>query len=511
MRGWPPRHLTPVPAADVRRGDGADVCEFLATYARITKDSFGGPTGAPLVLRPWQARLVREVYARRADHRRRHRFALIGMARKQGKSALAAGLALYGLLAEGDGAEVYSAAGDRDQAKLVFSAAKRMVELDPELSREVKPYRDTLVVPSTGSVYRALSSEAYTKEGLSPSLVIADEPHAWPSRDLWDVLALAMGARVDPLMLAITTAGVRTDSTGRDSIAYQLWQYGCKVASGEVADPSFFMAWWAAADDAAIDDPAAWAEANPGLGDILDADELASAAAKAKAGGFTESEFRIKRMNAWVASSTAALPTGVFEQLADPAHQLPDAPRWVVFFDGSFNHDCTALVAASIEAEPHLEVVACWERPADDPQWQVPMGEVDAAVAAVCRDREVVELACDPFRWQAKMDEWQASGLPVARYPTTSASRMVPAWAGFYDAALGRRFTHDGDPRLLRHARNTALKVDRLGPRPVKEHRGSPRSIDLLICAVGALDRALWWHQQGDGPSVYEQRGLLYL
>ena len=255
-KGWPPRWLTPVPAADVRRGDGADINSFVAAYARITADSIAGQTGAPLAPRRWQRELIGHTFARTPDGHRRHRIALWGMGRKNGKTSLAAAVALYGLYAEGDGAQILSAAADRDQAKLLHGSAKRMVELDPELSGQSKIARDTIEDLATGSIYRALSSEAYTKEGLSPTLILADELHAWPNREMYDVLALSMGARVDPLMLIVTTAGVRSDTTGQDSIAYKLYQHGKRVATGEVDDPTFFMAWWEPdAADAQIDDP----------------------------------------------------------------------------------------------------------------------------------------------------------------------------------------------------------------------------------------------------------------
>jgi len=454
---------------------------------------------------------VRATFARDpSTGRRLHRTAMWGMGRKTGKTGLVAPIALYGLVLDGAGAEVYSCAADRDQAKLVFGAARRTVELIPELSERLRLYRDAIEDPVTGSVYRALSSEAYTKEGLSPTLVLADELHAWPNRELYDVMALAMGARRDPLMLIVTTAGVRTDITGRDSIAYTLWQYGRRVASGELDDPTFFMAWWAAAEDAPILDPRAWADANPGLGDILDATELASAAKKATVGGFDESEFRIKRLNCWVQSSTAALPAGALERLA-VAQDVARDQALILFFDGSFNHDCTALMAWTVDAKPHGFVVACWERPTDDPQWRVPIDEVDARVRETCRDRNVVELACDPYRWAQLMEQWAAAGLPVVEYPTSSPARMVPAWAKWHDAVLAGGLTHDGDPRFLRHARNTVLKIDRLGPRPVKEHRGSPRSIDLHICGVGGFDRATWHASQPVEGSVYDTRGFLIL
>jgi phage terminase large subunit-like protein len=499
--------VTGVPDRAIRKGDGDDVLAFIEAYGRITKDSIAGPAGEPLGLRPWQERLVRATFARDpVTGRRLHRTAIWGMARKNGKTGLVAPIALYGLLLDGAGAEVYSCAADRDQAKLVFGAAKRTVELVPELAERLRTYRDAIEDPQSGSVYRALSSEAYTKEGLSPTLVLADELHAWPNRELYDVMALAMGARRDPLMLIVTTAGVRTDTTGQESIAYRLWQYGSRVASGEIADPTFFMAWWAADDDAPVLDPVAHKAANPGLGDILDATELVASARKATTGGFSESEFRIKRLNCWVASAVAALPSGRFEALAEPRHIAADEPV-VLFFDGSFNHDCTALLACTPDG--YMETVACWERPIDDPGWRVPISEVDAVVRAVCRDRKVIELACDPFRWAKEMEEWEAAGLPVVKYTTSSPSVMVPAWAKFYDAVIGGTLHHDGDPRLVRHVQNMVLKVDRLGPRPVKEHRGSPRSIDLGICAVGAYDRATWHASQPVTTSVYLERGAV--
>ena len=479
--------MTPVPAADVRRGDGADVCRFVEAYARITADSIAGLTGAPLAPREWQRRLIAQTFARTPDGRRRHRIALWGMGRKNGKTSLAAAVALYGLYAEGDGAQILSAAADRDQAKLLHGAAKRMVELDSELAGQSKVARDTIEDLATGSIYRALSSEAYTKEGLSPTLILADELHAWPNREMYDVLALSMGARVDPLMLIVTTAGVRADATGQDSIAYTLYQHGRRVATGEIDDPTFFMAWWEPTEaDARIDDPRVWAQANPGLGDILDVADIRAAA---QPGRTPESEFRIKRLNQWVTSSQAALPSGAFEARKASRIVAVDEPI-VLFFDGSFNHDCTALLGATVGPTPHLFVVECWERSLDDPHWRVPIGEVDAKVRETCRDRRVLELACDPFRWAKEMEEWATAGLPVLEYATSSPSRMVPGWAKFYDAVLAGKLTHDGDARLVRHIANMTLKIDRLGPRPVKEHRGSPRSIDLGICAVGGYDRA---------------------
>jgi phage terminase large subunit-like protein len=206
--GWPPRILIPVDLADQARGDGSHVARFIETLCTITRDTFSGRTGSHLVLRGWQRLLLDHVFARRPDGRRRHRVALVGEPRKNGKSGLAAGIALEGLF-ECHGAEVYSCAGDREQARIVFGDAKRMVDADPDLSAACKVYRDAIEVVELGSVYRCLSAEAFTKEGLSPTRVVFDELHVQPNDELFNVMALAAGARIDPLLFAITTAGKR--------------------------------------------------------------------------------------------------------------------------------------------------------------------------------------------------------------------------------------------------------------------------------------------------------------
>ena len=197
MRRWPPRWLTKPTPAELKLSEGDLVADTIEAYCRITKDTIAGQVGEPLVLYPWQKQLLKALFAHRVrDDRRRFRTGLVGMPRKNGKSALGAGIALYGLLLDVDGAEVYSAAGDREQARIVFGMTKRMVELDPFLSENIKTYRDVLEVPSTGSIYRCLSAEAYTKEGLSPTMVIFDEVHVQPNDELWNVMQLGSGAQI---------------------------------------------------------------------------------------------------------------------------------------------------------------------------------------------------------------------------------------------------------------------------------------------------------------------------
>jgi phage terminase large subunit-like protein len=465
---------------------------------RVTKDSVAGAAGSEIRLRGWQRQVLAHLLARRPDGRYRHRQALIGVARKNGKSALGAGLGLYGLVFGSDGAEVYSCAGDRDQARIVFGTARRMVELEPELGDVLKLYRDAIEYPATGSVYRVLSAEAYTKEGLNPTLVLFDEVHVQPNRELWDTMSLAMGARPEPLMAGITTAGVRFDSSGQDSLCYSLYEHGRRICSGEVADPSFLMAWWepalAGSDHRA---PETWREANPGFDDLVSAEDFESSVLRTP-----EAEFRIKRCNQWVTGATRWLPAGAWDLLADEGHVIPDAADVVLGFDGSFNGDCTALVAVSVEAEPHIAVVECWERPTDGgDDWRVPIADVEQAIRDACRRWQVLEIACDPFRWARSYQVLEAEGLPVVEFPQSPA-RMTPATTRFYEAVVNSAVTHSGDRRLARHIANAVLRADSRGTRIYKEHRHSRRRIDLAVAAVMALDRAAWHYGTVPEPEL---------
>lgn len=495
----PPRVLTPVTPAQVSAGEGAQVCDFIQSFCTITKDSMGGAAGQPIKLRAWQRNILGMVFAHRSDGRRKHRQALIGLPRKNGKSAIGSSVGLYGLLMSGQGAEVYSCAADKEQARIVFGVARQMVENNPDLGEIINVYRDALEVPSTGSVYKVVSSEAFTKEGLNPSMVLYDELHAAPTDELYNVMSLAMGARRNPLLVAITTAGVRSDRSGGDSVCYRLFQYGEKIASGEVVDDSFFMAWWGANDDDNHRDPLVWAEANPGYDDLIDPEDLTS-----NVGRISENEFRTKRLNQWVSSAVAWLPGGAWDACISPSGERDIAAHGacVLGFDGARTGDATALVAVSVAPRPHVKVLGLWERPKDQPEWRVPRGEVKDAIRAACRTYDVYEIAWDEFLWLDAAEELEAEGLPVVVFPQT-LTRMGPATQRFYELVTTRGITHDGDPRLARHLSNAVIKVDTRGARLSKDAKSSPRKIDLAVAAVMAADRAGWWLTQ-DAPGTFK-------
>jgi phage terminase large subunit-like protein len=484
---WPPQWLTPVDPKAIARGEGELVIDFAEAFGVITKDSIAGKQGTPLVLRDWQKELIRNLYAGDGNDGFQSKLALVGMPRKSGKSAVMSILAAYDLFFGPKGGECYSIAAEKEQARIVFSDTKKTIEANPELLELTKIYRDAIEVISTGSVYRVLSAESYSKEGLSPTSIFADELHAHQSRELFDVMSLAMGARGNQAhMVAITTAGVKTDRTGQDSIAYNLYQYGQKVSRGEVVDPSFFMAWWEAPPESDHRDPETWRLANPGYGDICDAADFESAVRRTP-----EPEFRTKRCNQWVSSATGWLPTGSWEACAGEV-DLTDKD-YIIGFDGSFSGDSTVLVGATVEEQPQVFLIKAWEKDIQihDDQWRVDILDVENTIREYVKaNPRIKEIACDPYRWSRSMEVLQEEGYPIVEYPSTNARRMVPACARFADAVLDGKMIHDGDPLLARHLSNAVVKVDNLGPRIVKENRNSNRRIDAAVAAVIAFDRA---------------------
>ena len=501
--GWPPLYCTPALPDEVERGDGAQIAQTIEALCTVSKDGFAAAAGEPMILRPWQHQLLGHLFARRADGRRRFRVGLIGLPRKNGKSALGSAIALDGLFFGGQGAEVYSAAAEKEQARIVFGEAKRMIQAQPDLAEACNVMRDVVEVPSTNSIYRVLSSEAYSKEGLNISRALVDELHAHPNDELWNVLTLGSAARIDPLVLAITTAGVMTDSSGYDSVCYRLFKHGVEVAHHLVDDPSFFFAWWGAPDGADHTDPEVWRQANPGFEDLIDPEDFASAVLRTP-----ENEFRTKRLNQWVSSQSAWFPHGAWEKVADTERQVPDGSDIVLAFDGSFNNDSTALIGCTVGPDPFLWVVGAWERPpgaAND--WIVSIDDVEETIRQACKRWKVREITCDPYRWARTMQVLDAERLPISEFPQ-SPQRMVPATQRFYEAVMNGQLHHDGDPRLARHIANAVLRTDSRGSRLSKESKGSPRKIDLAVASVLAYERAAH-NEPTKAPKVFNLGSLL--
>jgi len=485
---WPPTYLSPVSETELANTRGYEVIDFIETLCRLTEDSVAGKTGEKFILRPWQKDLLLHLYAEREDGLLKHRRALIGVPRKNGKSALIASLVLEQIVLGVNGGQIYSAAADKEQARIIFKTVKKMIELEPELKNILEVYQNTIYNPLTGSVYRALSSDAYTKEGLNSTFIVIDELHAQPNRELYDVLSLSMGAREEPILVAITTAGTKYDSNGKDSVCYSMYNRGVQIAKGEVEDPSFFFAWYQGDEKLNYKDEDNWYSANPSLGDILSLEDMQSAALLTP-----ENEFKTKRLNLWTSVGEAWIKSELWDALELKNRQIIPGESCIIGFDGSFSGDTTAIVGWFLGGDkPHVKVIGMWELPEvdPDPTWHVPVAEVEATIVDWCRGKgvQVLEVVFDPARWQRTMMVLEEEGLPIISYPN-SAERMVPATQRFYEAVVNQSFTHDGDPRLNKHIANAVTKTSSRGLMIAKAN--TKKKIDAAVAAIFSYDRAM--------------------
>lgn len=495
-------------SAAARRGDL--VADWIERFCCHVK---GELAGRPLHLEQWQRRWVQEVFGPVGrDGRRRTRTALLGVARKQGKSTLAAAVALYLLFADDEpGAEVYSAAADRDQARAVFDVARHMVEASPALNRHAKVCRSWIEVPSTQSLYRVLSADARRHHGLNPHGVVIDELHAQPNRELYDVLTSGQGARRQPLTVAITTAGY-----DRQSICYELYEYGRRLESGVAVDPSWHFRWYGADADADWQDPKVWAQANPNLGVSVDLKFLQTEMATAAQQPARQNAARRLYLNQWTQASSRWLDLDVW----DAAAGIVDERR----LHGRRCHGGLDLAVSTDVA------ALCWHFPPDDDDgvheavWRfwVPEGGLDRLVqrtagqAAVwaregwltvtdgavidyqsvldtidrdARQFDVVDVAYD--RWGAThlVQMLQDSGMQVVQMGQGFASMSPPAkeWARLVTAGLYR---HGGNPAMRWMVDNCVVRQDPAGNIKPDKSR-SVEKIDGVVAAVMALDRSL--------------------
>jgi len=272
------------------------VIDFIQLL-RLTDDFYG----QPFKLQEWQRQVLRDVYGTVNEvGYRQYNYAYLEIPKKNAKTTLIAGLAVYHLINDENEGQIYCCAADRGQAMLVYKAAVSMIEQNPALSKALKitDSKKEILYKKTGTILKVLSAEAYTKHGINPTVVIFDELHCQPNRNLWDVMTFGAGsARKEPLWWVITTAG---DDPDKLSIGYEIHEYARKIQDGEVVDPSWYAKIYNAPEDANIFDEEVWRLANPSLGITISLDAVRKEALTAKNSASAEKLFRWLRLNQWV-------------------------------------------------------------------------------------------------------------------------------------------------------------------------------------------------------------------
>ena len=440
-----------------------DPAAFIEGELRHTSDRWAGK---PFRLRPFQREFLAELFREVRGHRVYTR-ALWGLPRKNGKSEIAAAVGTKMLVADGTyGAEVISVAGDRAQARIVFDSAKRMVEFSPRLSATLRIFRDAIEDPGTDSVWRVMSADAPLKHGLRPSAVIFDEVHVQPSRELWDVLESGFGARTEPLLLAISTAGYHRASL-----------LGDLVREGEEGkDPRFLYRWVGLPQDSELDyrSPETWKLANPALScrDPF----LVEARLVDMARRLPENQFRRLQLNQWTTGRDVAFPEGTWAEAAS-AREAPDGTEVVIAFVAARQRDTVAIVGCTVE-NPHVFVIRVWES-----SERVDPHDVADELRGLWSQYNVSEFLCSEADWQWVLLQLSEEGLPIVKVPR-SPQRLALAWSQFYDAVLERSLTHDDDRVLARHVSNLSVIPGPSGPRPDLDVADGQPIAAALACII---------------------------
>lgn len=443
---------------------GARVDRFFSLHLRHLKGEYAGN---PFVLEPWQRDEIVMPLFNTVDRKgyRRYREALIGVARGDGKSPLAAGLGLYGTFADREpGAECYALAGSKDQARIIFGTAAAMVRASPMLDAMARVYRDVIEVPETGSIFRVLAADAGLAHGLVPHIVTIDELHVHKNPDLYEAIQSALHKRRQPLIIGLTTAG-----WDRETLCYRLFERGI---AGD--DPRFFFRWWAGADGCAASDTKAMRAANP-------ASWVKIARLQDQRRSMPDNVFRRLHLNQWTTSEDTWIPMALWDA-CDGAPKIPlDAPVYIGV-DAAPKKDTTAVVVVQRDDQGvhHWKVYVF---KADRAMGYLDFLEVEDLLRELCGTYDVRRIVVDPFTMMRSLVTLSEEGLPVEEYPQNDA-RMVPASQTLYDLVLEQRLRTGGDPTVRAQAAVAAARETARGWRLHKLRSAAP--IDSIVAGAMA-------------------------
>lgn len=467
---WAPAYWTQPKTAYTRGGDVIDFSELFLKAER------GYRKNTPLIFTDWQQWLTNAILEETEQGLLRYRRCLIGLPRKNGKSLLGTSIALEHLVTGGTGVQVYSAARDRAQAKIVFGSARQQVLQNPYLLNELKVYKDVLENKKTGGIYRALSADAMSAQGLAPSLTVGDEIHAWETtkaQELYAALTEGSADREESMFVGITTAG-----GNKNSLLGNLYQHGVKVANGDIDDEFFGFFWWEAAQDADPTDEKSWFQANPNLAEgLMNIDDFRSSINMA--GSINFAEFQRYRLNQWVKLDGETFISSYHWEQAVTDKHIPLGAEVVAGFDGSLTGDSTGIVIMDIRTGI-FEVYKLWED-TGDAEWVVDREEVIDAVDKLFNDYNVKMLWADDSYYSQDVYKWSKKYQNRVQKIPQNISRILPLAQQFVQDIVSGEIHHTNEEALTRHVSN-ALATEAGSYR--KDKRGSKNKIDLLVCSV---------------------------
>lgn len=464
---------------------------------------------------------------KRKNGTRRFRRAYVEISKKNGKSTICSGISLYLLIADNEpGAEVYSAASDRDQASIVYNEAKSMVFASVDLKPEcyIRASKREIYFPATNSLYKALSADVPTKEGLNIHGLIFDEVHAQKNDKLFKTLRYGGAARRQPLIIEITTAG-----SDLKSMCYQHHTYAKRVASGAVRDMEFLPLIYGLEREEDWTDEKNWAKANPSLGITINVDDMRSAAQEAINNPVEQNSFRRYRLNQWLHEKEVWIPIHKWETSGKPDAKPPTDDSFVCFggLDVSSVEDltsfalwfpelCSCLVWHWTTEEALLRRqdrdvtkfdkwvkegwIKCIEGATIDPEI------VRKDINEIGEQYGLTDIAIDPWNSKHIAKQLLDDGYQVIFYRQGFPSMSDPT-KQFYRYIISGTLQHYNNPVLRWQAENLAVEMDSGGN--IKPHKG--RSIDKIDGLVATIIAIGWSLAKGQEKSVYESRGIEYI
>jgi len=533
-----------------RKGYHAEAGERAVRFAESLKLSTGEWAGKPVKLMDWQKKDIFLPFfgTLNREGRRQYRTLYLEVPRKNTKTESGAIIGNYLLFADGEmGAQIYSAAGDRQQAGLIYNAAAPMVRQSKALSRRAK-ILDSLkriVVYSTNSFYQVLSAEAYSKHGLNAHGVLFDELHVQPDRDLWDVLTTSTGVRSQPVIAALTTAGY-----DRNTIAWEIHDYACKVRDGIVKDPTFLPVIYAAPDDADWTDEDIWLACNPAMAcGVRSIEEMRTLCKRAKETPALEMTFRRLYLNQWVNSVQRWLPMEKWDACGGKIdiESLKGRPCYGGL-DLSSSIDLTALVlvfprdAGGYDILVHFWIPQDTAREAEKRdrvpyrEWArrgfvhltpgnvIDYGFIRQTIREIRALYNLRELAYDRYGAAQLIQNLEEDGFlvdpeEIKKSKFSTAPVIVPFGQGFVSMSpptkelmtlvLQGGLRHERHPVLRWNADNMVVAQDPAGNLKPDKAKATQK-IDGMVALIMALDRAIK-HKGDNGASVYESRGVIAL
>ncbi len=472
---------------------------YEAFCAKHIRQSKGRWRGHPLRFYPQQQGFHHELF-RTELGRRIYTEALYGVARKNGKSTDVAALALYLLLADGEPApEVYGAAGSREQARVVFTEAARMVEASPVLSEWCTVRRNEIIVPSIDGVYRVVSAEGGLQMGTNPSGVVGDELHVWKGdagRELYYALTTGMLARENPLIITITTAGYE-----RDSIAFEVYER--MLGIGRADEENLYtdagrslMYWLGATEGDDTSDPRIWLKANP-------APWLTERVLGREFHRLPLPVFERLHLNLWTQTERLWLPEGAWAALRSDKRIRPGERVWIGV-DIGFKRDASAVVMVARRdgegpgGRPLYVAQAFIFEPARGEDGALELGPVKRRIRKIIEEQNVVELRYDRTLFQETAEELSET-VRTVEVPWASNQRVVEMTQTLYELIVEHGIVHDGEPTFAAHVNAAVIRETESGFRASKAK--SKRRIDalaaLLMAIGGAVDK-----RRGAEPGV---------